>query len=284
MAEITHINRYSNSKIYKICSNLSNKIYIGSTTQSIQQRLSEHVGAYKTHLKNNNTNYVSSYEIIKFGDAFITLLEQCNFNNRQQLERKEGEYIKQNINIAVNKVIAGRTGNEYHNDNKEKEKQYSIDNAEHIAERQKNYRTNNTEHLKEYKKKYDTNNAENIKENHKEYYNNNKTILAEKNKEYRTNNKENIKQYLLNNAEHIAERQKEYRTNNAEHIAEKQKQYNLINAEHIAEKNKEYYNNNRHYIQCECGLTIQKYYINNHKQTNKHLTLIYYNELNFYNL
>jgi len=124
---MAEINRYNNSKIYKICSNLTDKIYIGSTTQTLSQRLSEHVKNYKTHIKNNNTKYVSSYEIIKYGDFYITLIEECNYNNRQQLFKREGEFIKLNINNAVNMLIAGRT-----------QKEYVIINKEHITEYQKN--------------------------------------------------------------------------------------------------------------------------------------------------
>jgi len=198
---MAEINRYNNSKIYKICSNLTDKIYIGSTTQTLAQRLSKHTSNYKQYLK-NNTKYITSIEIIKLGDSFIVLLEDCNFNNQQQLFKREGEIIKLNINNVVNTHIAGRTMTEYH-----------IDNAEHIAEYKKQYRFNNAEHLAEKQKQYRFNNAEHIAEYHKEYNIINVEHLAEKKK-----------QYKLNNAEHIAEQNKQYRFNNAEHIAEKQKQ------------------------------------------------------------
>jgi len=152
---MAEINRYNHSKIYKICSNLTDKYYIGSTTQTLAQRLSKHVGAYKTHIK-NNTHYVSSYEIIKLGDAFIVLLEQCNFNNQQQLFKREGDVIKLNINNVVNKQITGRTQKEYFIDNKEQiieyNKQFYIDNAEQLKIKQKQYRNDNAEHIAEYNK------------------------------------------------------------------------------------------------------------------------------------
>jgi len=177
---MAEINRYNNSKIYKICSNLTDKIYIGSTTQSISQRLSEHVKRYKTHIKNNNTKYVSSIEIIKLGDAFIVLLEQCNFNNRQQLFKREGEVIKLNINNAVNMLIAGRT-----------KKEYVIDNKEQILERSKQFYIDNKEQVLEQQQQYYNDN----KERKKQYYNDNKEKIAERMKQYR-NNKERNKQYL----------------------------------------------------------------------------------------
>ena len=141
---MTEINKYNHSKIYKICSNLTDKFYIGSTTQSIKQRLSEHLMGYKQYIRTNN-KYITSYEIIKLGDSYITLIEENNFNNRQQLLNREGEIITLNINNVVNKYIAGRTKAEYYkhyyNDNKEqiteRHKQYDINHKDQIAERHK---------------------------------------------------------------------------------------------------------------------------------------------------
>ena len=75
---MTEHNKYNSSKIYKICSNLTDNIYIGSTTQSLSQRLSEHVRRCNHYIKIDN-NYISSFEIIKLGDYYITLIEECNF-------------------------------------------------------------------------------------------------------------------------------------------------------------------------------------------------------------
>jgi len=184
---MAEVNKYNHSKIYKICSNLTNKIYIGSTTQSIKQRLSEHVAHYKLYNKNNNDKYMSSYEIIKLGDYYVVLIEECNFNNKQQLENREGEIMKLNINNVINNRIAGRTLKEYQNDNKaqikEYKKQYIIDNKEILAERSIQYRQDNKEILAEKKKEYRENNREDLNEKGKEYYYNNKIKILEKSKQ-----------------------------------------------------------------------------------------------------
>jgi GIY-YIG catalytic domain len=142
MAEITQVNKYNHSKIYKICSNLTDKIYVGSTTQTLAQRLRNHTSDYKQYIR-TDIHYVTSYEIIKLGDSYITLIEENNFNNRQQLDRREGEIIKLNINNVVNKQITGRTDAEYMVDNKHKRKQYKVDNAEYIKQIKKQYYINN---------------------------------------------------------------------------------------------------------------------------------------------
>jgi len=181
---MAEINRYNNSKIYKICSNLTDKYYIGSTTQTLAQRLSKHVRDYKTHIKNNNTNYISSYEIIKYGDCYITLIEECNYNNRQQLCKREGEFIKLHINNAVNMLIAGRTCNEY-----------LIDNKEQITEQKKQFYNDNKEQVLEQRKQFYINNRQQIVERKKQYYNDNKEQITERNKQYYNDKKRN-KQYL----------------------------------------------------------------------------------------
>jgi hypothetical protein len=55
---------YSKGKIYKIVCNITGLIYIGSTSQSLIQRLQDHKSGYKTYL-NRKTHYVSSFKIIK---------------------------------------------------------------------------------------------------------------------------------------------------------------------------------------------------------------------------
>ena len=144
------INIYNHSKIYKIVSPSTDKIYIGSTTQTLAQRLGKHIKIYK-YYTNNNSYYTSSYEIIKLGDYSIQLIEQCNFNNKEQLRQREGYYIKLYNDICVNNRIAGRTKTEYKTDNKNRliirDKQYYIDNKEIILEKTKQYRNANKQVL-----------------------------------------------------------------------------------------------------------------------------------------
>jgi len=73
--------------IYKIISKNTEKIYIGSTCFSIYDRLNKHIldnefyNKYKEH-------YVSSYEIIKYGDCNIELLESFDNIEKKRI-RKE---------------------------------------------------------------------------------------------------------------------------------------------------------------------------------------------------
>ena len=59
---MTETNRYNNGKIYKLVSNHTDKIYIGSTCKErLCQRLAKHKSNYKQWIKDNNNGYISSY-------------------------------------------------------------------------------------------------------------------------------------------------------------------------------------------------------------------------------
>ena len=112
---------YKNGKIYKIVDNGYNKMYIGSTTQPLYKRFSEHKCKYK-QFKNGKSSKITVYDIFdefEIVNCKIELIEEYQCENKAQLERKEGEHIK--INECVNRCIPGRTRKDYYNDNKEKE-------------------------------------------------------------------------------------------------------------------------------------------------------------------
>ena len=123
---------YSNGKIYTIRSHLVDDIYIGSTCQSLSMRIGGHRREYKRY-QHGKCNYVSSFKIVKYEDCYIELLEEFKCDNKQQLEKREGELIR--ANACVNKFIAGRTQAEYYQDNREALKQYREVNRERSNEK-----------------------------------------------------------------------------------------------------------------------------------------------------
>lgn len=143
---------YANGKIYTIRSFQTDKYYIGSTTQTLTKRLSKHKAYYK------QGKYVSSAEIIQYGDAYIELLEDFPCFKKDQLCKREGQLIRDHKDNCVNKNIPGRTDKEYYKDNKEQRleqmKEYRADNKEKIAERMKKYYEDNKEHRVEYQRQY----------------------------------------------------------------------------------------------------------------------------------
>jgi hypothetical protein len=112
-------NKYHNGKIYKITSPSTDKIYIGSTTKKLDERLRKHKYDYKGFLNKKHHN-VTSFEIIKYDDAKIELVKSVFCSNKKELEQKEGIYITLYRDIVVNKCVAGRSIKEYRKANKDK--------------------------------------------------------------------------------------------------------------------------------------------------------------------
>jgi len=98
---------YANSKLYSIRSHQTNKLYIGCTTQTLAQRLAKHKTGYRLWLADNSKKYLTSYEILQYDDHYIELIEDYPCENRNQLNRREGELIR--AHDCVNKRISGRT-------------------------------------------------------------------------------------------------------------------------------------------------------------------------------
>ena len=130
---------YQKSKIYKLWSPSKNLIYYGSTTETLSQRLAKHKCNYKAYNNDNTKLYITAYKVLECEDYKLELVEEYPCNNRDQLCKKEGEYIKNNE--CVNKCVAGRTEKENYQDNKE---QRLTDMRE--------YRKNNIEKIKAYEK------------------------------------------------------------------------------------------------------------------------------------
>jgi len=142
---------YENGRIYKIepiCDHKENEVYYGSTSQKLCKRMDAHRGNYNQWKKNGKARKVRVYDLFdKYGieNCRIYLIENYPCDSKEQLESREGYYIKNNV--CVNKYVAGRTPKQYYNDNKEKTKKYYNDNKEKLVEKQKKYYKDNKEKM-----------------------------------------------------------------------------------------------------------------------------------------
>ena len=61
--------RYRNGEIYKIVSNKTGLVYIGSTCKTLPQRIAQHERDYKQYLKTGKKYniYMTSFKILKMG-------------------------------------------------------------------------------------------------------------------------------------------------------------------------------------------------------------------------
>jgi hypothetical protein len=118
--------KYNNGKIYKIepvCEHDEGEIYIGSTTRTyLCERMTHHRYDYKKSKTDNNRKLSTSIIFDKYGleNCKILLLENFSCETRDELEAREGHYIR--TLKCVNRIITGRTDKEYREDNKEKKK------------------------------------------------------------------------------------------------------------------------------------------------------------------
>ena len=148
---------YQNGKIYKIIDNTNNNIYIGSTCQTLSQRLSKHKTNYKLWEDGRNRK-CTSFDILCNDDYEIILIESVHCNNKDELHARERHY-QQTLN-CINKTIVGRTLKEYYMDNIEKIRKYTKDNKEKMKEYHKT--RNATQEVIEKRKKYWETNKEKI--------------------------------------------------------------------------------------------------------------------------
>ena len=88
------VNKFSNSKVYKIYSLETDKIFIGTTTRSLEQ-------AYASH--RNLRNRCPSKKILVHMDSDIMLIENFTCSSKEELKQRENYYIEKYRDIAVNK-------------------------------------------------------------------------------------------------------------------------------------------------------------------------------------
>jgi len=111
------MSKYSNGKIYKLTSSQTDKVYIGSTITSLNNRFSNHKSHYKSWLK-SQMDKITSYDLLQYEDVKIELIKEFPCETKKELEKEEGKIILDNN--CVNKYVAGRTRKEYVEANKEK--------------------------------------------------------------------------------------------------------------------------------------------------------------------
>ena len=110
---------YQKAKIYKLWSpqGTEDEIYFGSTTDELYKRKSSH---------KSKKNCKSKILFEKYDDVRIEIIEEYPCNNKEELLKKEGEYIRNNK--CLNRIIPDRT-------KKECDKEYREKNKEQIKEK-----------------------------------------------------------------------------------------------------------------------------------------------------
>jgi len=114
------MNRYEKGQIYKVVDIGYNMCYIGSTCQSLSKRFYKHKENYYQYTKgkadcNRRVNIIFD----KYGieNCKIELIQDFPCQSRNELLKQEGEHIRNND--CVNKIVSGRTNQEWREDNYE---------------------------------------------------------------------------------------------------------------------------------------------------------------------
>jgi len=167
------MNKYENSKIYKIVNPNTDKIYIGATYQKyISYRFSGHKKDYKNFKSGKDKKHTNSTLIFDASDNIydtkIILIEKFPCNSKEELQKREFEIIT-NTKNCVNSCNGKWVYDEKYQ--KEYQKEYN-----------KNYIKVNKEKITQQTKNYYQINKEKIKQNVKEYNKINNQIISEKRK------------------------------------------------------------------------------------------------------
>lgn len=139
------MSKYQKGKIYKLVSNYTDEIYIGSTIQPLNKRISQH---------RENRNDCASKKLTELGEIKIILIENFPCESKEELLKRERFYIESMD--CLNKrcpIITETERKESHYKN------YLI------------YQKLNSEKIKEHKRFYSLKNKEKINEKKKIKYN-----------------------------------------------------------------------------------------------------------------
>ena len=122
---------YSKGKIYRIYNTVTDDIYIGSTTQFLGNRMADHRAKHRRFKETTSRLYNNMAEI-GVDKFFIELVEKYPCQTKEELNAREGHYIRQIGNL--NKKIPDRTIKQYNDDHKEQRKEYIQIHKEKIKE------------------------------------------------------------------------------------------------------------------------------------------------------
>lgn len=151
---------YEKSKVYKLQHD-DGHFYIGSTINELRVRYKQH----KNYAKSFPNRKVYSHINNEWDNVKIILIEEFVCDNREQIRRKENEYLKKEIDnpLCLNLLLAC-----FDEENR----------TEYVKNYNKEYRKNNAEYFKAYSEK----NRDVANEKSKIYYEKNRERIAERNR------------------------------------------------------------------------------------------------------
>ena len=102
-------NKYNNAKIDYTGNIIDEEIYVGSTCQTLSQRMTKH--RYDANNRPGKMAIATKMNELGVGNFYIDLIEAYPCDDIKQLNRKEGEWIRKLG--TLNSKLPGRTSAEY---------------------------------------------------------------------------------------------------------------------------------------------------------------------------
>jgi hypothetical protein len=197
------MNKYQNGKVYKIVSQNTEKVYVGSTCKDLIERLGEHKRKYDGYVKKLHCTFYTSFLVLEKGNYTIELLENVPCDSKIVLLMAEQRYIN-SIPECCNLLNCILTDNErrdkmyklnrkyreaHREELSEKSKEYYYKNKDNVLKRVKTYHEQNKEHRNNYSHEYYQKNKEKMNDYFVTYREENREIINERAKAYFDKNK-----------------------------------------------------------------------------------------------
>lgn len=207
---------YSSGKIYKLICN-DGHYYYGSTIVKLSQRFYGHKESSKTMTSKVYT-YINK---IGWNNVKIELVESFPCETREELRKKENEYIISSIgdDLNLNTLKSYISESEYN----ERCKNYYIANKEHILKRNETYYKTHEEQIKDKRHENYLKNREKVNSKNKAYQEIHKEEVKQQRKEFYELNKERLckdkrEKRALIDKEELKLKRAEYRSKNRDRI------------------------------------------------------------------
>ena len=263
---------YTKAKIYRLLCD-DGHYYVGSTTNTLDGRLSNHKQTAKTEPSRLVYKHINT---IGWDHVKMELIEDFPCNSKEELTKQEDFYIKElkSDELCLNFIRS----NVPYEERKTLIKEYYETHKENIIEQHKDYIEQNKEKADQYQADYRLINAEKRREYSKNYAKEHPEANLEYMKNYYEENKDKIKEtnkkYVEANKELVAERKRIWSEKRKETIREQREETKeerlKVKAQHKLEKKA----NDEQVIMCECGGSYQPYRKSRHDSSKKHQKFI----------
>ena len=156
-------NIYENGKIYAVKNDITDDIYIGSTIVSLCKRMVKHRCDAK--MRPNTTSLSRKMSEIGIEHFYIELVEDYPCKNKEHLNKREGELIRELA--TINKRVEQRTPTE-------------------IAEQRREYREKRHDHFLECRREWAEKNREKLREQNRAQKAKDKDKIHERDKAWKS--------------------------------------------------------------------------------------------------